>query len=473
MKRNYFLGAVAAFGLLAFASCSNEEENAIEAGEQVIVLDMQDTDVLSTKSRPLYSTASKGADLVTDVQLLVFQKADNDEQYKFKKKLTAITNWNNSSSAYDYGRKREIKLTGNDKLDKEGTYIILAVGQDESDKNSIPAPFKIKTKDAEKYVGELVGTEWEVNTTWNLASNPGNGFWQTAAVSYAADTQGVVEIFSGVSRPIEFTAKGGFSTTVLLKRQVAGVLGYFNRIPAKVGSDVVTSIRLVASNRNNALDLSNKLRIQADDAAQKQPVNDNKDYVVNGYNVAEKSNEFDARFGVGEATTKDAYAIYTVDLKKWFDWDGDTNDWKASALLDEKGEGDIALLGKAEGWHNGLDAANAKVTVADGAVLAGQFVIPFEKNTKNTFELQLLDANQKVLKTWSVKLDPMSQAGLDGDKVYNIYRNHLYQVGKRGNGDNPTNPGVDPDKPQPLDKDQELVIRINDQWEFIHDMEIE
>ena len=124
-----------------------------------------------------------------------------------------------------------------------------------------------------------------------------------------------------------------------------------------------------------------------------------------------------------------------------------------------------------------MDPSNSTVAVADGAVLAGEFVIPFEKNSKNTFELQLITTGDNgkvnVLKAWDVKLDPMSQGEKDGDKVYNIYRNHMYQVGKRGSGDGPTDPGTDPDKPQPLDKDQELIIKINDNWEFIHDMEIE
>ena len=86
MKKNYFLGAAAAFGLFALASCSNEDDpispnqpgEEIATGEQVIVLDMQDTDVLSTKSRPLYSTTNQGAELVTDVQLLIFKMSDKD-----------------------------------------------------------------------------------------------------------------------------------------------------------------------------------------------------------------------------------------------------------------------------------------------------------------------------------------------------------------------------------------------------------
>ena len=67
----------------------------------------------------------------------------------------------------------------------------------------------------------------------------------------------------------------------------------------------------------------------------------------------------------------------------------------------------------------------------------------------------------------------IDQSQGDNEYVFNIYRNHLYQIGQRGNGDAPTDPGTGTDKPQPLDKDQELTIKINDQWEFIHDLEID
>lgn len=144
----------------------------------------------------------------------------------------------------------------------------------------------------------------------------------------------------------------------------------------------------------------------------------------------------------------------------------------------------ITILARLPGWKNPYEGTNAAVTVADGAVLAGEFVIPFDKDeTLNTFELQLIGKkkgtganfegeDEYILQTWSVKLDDASiDATLkDTEYHYSIYRNHLYQIGKRGGGDDPDKPGVDPDKPQPLDKSQELVIKINDQWEFIHDL---
>lgn len=47
MKKNYFFGAAALCGLLAFTSCGNDDDpildgpgNEVATGEQVIVLDM-------------------------------------------------------------------------------------------------------------------------------------------------------------------------------------------------------------------------------------------------------------------------------------------------------------------------------------------------------------------------------------------------------------------------------------------------
>ena len=154
MKKNYFLEAAAAFGLLAFSSCSNDDDpvlgqEEVAAGEQVIVLDMQDTDVLSTKSRPLYSTSNKGAEEVTDVKLLFFHVQKNGTQKLIHE--VDIPNWDQISKEYNYGQKYSIRLKGDDRLmidgedatKKEGYITIVAVGQNE--KAAAPAPFKWNT----------------------------------------------------------------------------------------------------------------------------------------------------------------------------------------------------------------------------------------------------------------------------------------------------------------------------------------
>lgn len=457
---------------------------------------MQDTDVLSTKSRPLYSTDNRGSEDVTDVMLYIFKEETGTQKLI---KTIHVDNWDNTCEEYKYGRKRTIKLEGKDKLEAGSTYTIYAVGQNETEVEGNPAPFKFQgavtapgqDNQWKNIPGLLLSKDViDEGITHNFATTPGSGFpyLLTKAVSYkdngdAFASRAVGEVFSGQSKPVTLEPKESVSWTVLLKRQVAGVLGYFSNIPAD-GNALVdgttacwsTKLRLVASNRNDRLDMTIQLNKQNDDATEV-----GKENIVNGF----QSEDLDKDAAFKGSTTNNAYTVYEINLEDWFTM-GEKG-W--TDLIEDTEDGNKKYLGKTSGWKNPYEGTNAAVTVADGAVLAGEFVIPFDKDeTLNTFELQLIgkkkgtdtsfdtsDSDEYILQTWSVKLDDASiDATLkDTEYHYSIYRNHLYQIGKRGGGDDPDKPGVDPDKPQPLDKSQELVIKINDQWEFIHDLEID
>ena len=111
-------------------------------------------------------------------------------------------------------------------------------------------------------------------------------------------------------------------------------------------------------------------------------------------------------------------------------------------------------------------------------------------------ELQLLDADGNIIKTWTVSI-PESDVNNDGNKgltdasnsIFNVVRNHMYNLGvKTSNGTTPTpdpsNPTPDPNKPDPehptpdtdkpedLNKSQHLILKVNDNWEAIHNMEL-
>lgn len=281
MKKKFYYAAMFAAGLMTIStSCSNEDEiinegenSEVATGEQVIVLDMQDTDVLSTKSRPLYSTENKGAENVTDVQLFVFEMNEPNGTRTLKNILT-INDWNLAVD-YDYGRKYTLKLTGDDKLAKGKSYTIVAVGQDQDTQTVVPFTIKGNNTSSSEVFPNMSMTAstgaFTDNTVWNPNTTAGSNFLNTEAVSEAS----VAEIFSGSSVPftVSETGDGGFSATVLLKRQVAGVIGYFNRIPAWVVNDESSKthastayVRLVSSNRNNQVDLTYNLDVQTDDA---------------------------------------------------------------------------------------------------------------------------------------------------------------------------------------------------------------
>lgn len=153
-------------------------------------------------------------------------------------------------------------------------------------------------------------------------------------------------------------------------------------------------------------------------------------------------------------------------------------------------------------WVNPNTSTDNPQQLVAGSVFAGRFVIPFELvSGTETLEIQLMgkgtDNNERILKNWRVKVSAdgkQSQtsnikahdgnATADNDYIYNIYRNHLYSVGSKGlnldpdtdpeNPDPKPNPDPDPeDKPEDLSKGQDLLINVNDNWEIIHNMEID
>lgn len=155
-----------------------------------------------------------------------------------------------------------------------------------------------------------------------------------------------------------------------------------------------------------------------------------------------------------------------------------------------------------------IPASNKGQQLVAGSVFAGEFLIPFARKAgKNTFELQLLDNDGQILDHWNVRIpeDEKYNKPEDGGvstgviataesdistSIYNVFRNHVYSLGlKAQDTDNggpvdptdPTTPEPDPkpepdddkDEPSDLSVGQNLLINVNDQWEIIHQMEID
>lgn len=155
-----------------------------------------------------------------------------------------------------------------------------------------------------------------------------------------------------------------------------------------------------------------------------------------------------------------------------------------------------------------IPESNKGQQLVAGSVFAGEFLIPFaQKAGKNTFELQLLDKDGQILDHWNVRIPEGEKYTKSGNtesataviataesdistSIYNVFRNHVYSLGlKAQDTDNggpvdptdPTTPEPDPkpepdddkDEPSDLSVGQNLLINVNDQWEIIHQMEID
>ena len=415
------MSVAALAGMMSLAACSSDDiVSPADNDVQTIKIAVASTGDKSTRSRDLNS--EEPGQNIESVAVVIRNKKTNEVVYH-----KIIANWNTDkvSSIYTdngHGRECTLKLEGAERLNA-GEYTITAVGYTAAD-------FKNNTI--------------ESATTGVVAGN------FTAEV---ADGKAAQEAFAGESSINLLENHAAINTSVTLHRQVAGYYGYFTSIPVEVNSKKVTNVRLVARSKNTKLTYGNF-------NSSFTTTNDKIMYVVNG---SEPATTKDAKFN-GSAEN-DAYTIYNIKVDDWFTH-GDTN---KDGILDEKDNG----------WTNALTDKGYK-TYQPGTIFAGGFAVPFAAANDATLELQLLDASGEILKSWTVEMAAAQPTGQDVDKValptettqnFSFFRNHMYTLGKKM--DNTDKPGTTtPDEPEPLDKSQSMILRVNDNWEVINRMTI-
>lgn len=421
--KKYFMSVAALAGMMSLAACSSDDiVSPADNDVQTIKIAVASTGDKSTRSRDLNS--EEPDQKIENVAVVIRDKA-NTVVYQ-----RVITDWKTASSIYTdngHGREYTLKIEKGQRL-KAGEYTITAVGYTAAD-------FKNNTI--------VNATEGEF---------PGNF---TAEV---ADNKAPQEAFAGESSIKLLEDYAAINPSVTLHRQVAGYYGYFTSIPVKVNNKTVTDVRLVARSKNTKLTYGNF-------NSNFTTTNSDVMYVVNG---SEPATTKDAKFN-GSADD-DAYTLYNIKVAEWFT-QGDMNN---DGILDEKD----ALI--KDGWTNAL-ADKGYLTYQPGTIFAGGFAVPFAATDAATLELQLLDASGEILKSWTVAMatpQPTGQ-GVDGVALtvpetvqnFSFFRNHMYTLGKKV--DNTDKPGTTtPDEPEPLDKSQSMILRVNDNWEVINRMTI-
>ena len=414
------MSVAALAGMMSLAACSSDDiVSPADNDVQTIKIAVASTGDKSTRSRDLNS--EEPGQNIENVAVVIRNKATNAVVYH-----KIIANWNTETVSKPYtdnghGRECTLKLEGAERLNA-GEYTITAVGYTAAD-------FKNNTI--------------ESATTGVVAGN------FTAEV---ADGKAAQEAFAGESSINLLANHAAINTSVTLHRQVAGYYGYFTSIPVKVNNKTVTDVRLVARSKNTKLTYGNF-------NSNFTTTNDKIMYVVNG---SEPATTKDAKFN-GSAEN-DAYTVYNIKVADWFT-QGDTN---KDGILDEKDD-----------WTNAL-AGKGYLTYQKGTIFAGGFAVPFAAANAATLELQLLDESGDILKSWTVEMATTQPAGQGVDGValtvpetvqnFSFFRNHMYTLGKKV--DNTDKPGTNPDEPEPLDKSQSMILRVNDNWEVINRMTI-
>lgn len=444
MKKGMFL-ALAASSLL-FSACSSDDavvstEGQNEAVQQIVLQVASSGDGLTTRAgRPLYS--SQALQTIQNVRVLIYN-ADTKAIVKDEKK-----DWKTSTTYTNHGRELTLTYKGDQRLG-EGNYKVMAVGySDNSDYT---------------YALDVTGASLTGKTYSDITATLKDGKKDAEEV-FAGDA----DLKIGTDKKITNLTSGEENgVAVTLHRQVAGSFGYFQDVPASVNGKAAATLRLVVRDKNDMLTFKNFNSSFTTTGSTIQ-------YYVNGSKSTDAALTSDAQFKDGG----EGYVLYSIDLNTWFP-NGDENK-------------DGLLNAEDASWKH-PDGVNTQVV--KGSVFGSNFVIPFNyAEGKNTMELQLLDAENNIIKTWTVSIpeSDVNKVAANGAtdasaSIFNVVRNHMYNLGvKTSNGtpdpdpSNPTpKPDPDPDKPKPgtdqpedLSKSQDLILKVNDNWEAIHQMEL-
>ena len=420
MKKNLLFG-FAALSMIALSACNEKEDAPVYNDDaQVFTLTVSNNDGKDTRAgRPLYSEAA--AQNIDMVHFFIINTTTNNVVYEKE-----ISEWMSDPSVITVGDARQttIELKGEDKL-AAGTYKAYAIGYTSS------------------------GSVYTYSPDFTALEKGG----ELASAVTATTSGDAEEIFAGTTednKNIVIASVGEtFTKTIVLKRQVAGTYGYFTNIPAKgPKGEVAKTLRLVAAAKNKQVVLDGFDKTNA----------------VNGKTSA------DDESGVffNDGTTK-GFVVYSINLDSWFTG-GDTNS-------DD-------VLNESDTWAAGITESG--VTFKKGSVFGGKFVVPFSAvaSASNSLQLQLLDGSGNILRYWNVNLAAVQENVIDITAVepaaanevstssYSVLRNHLYTLGMRKAGDNggDDDPEGDEDKPEDLNKGQQLVIKVSGEWEAITGM---
>lgn len=447
MKKGMFF-ALAASSLL-FSACSSDDAvvstvGQNEAVQQIVLQVASSGDGLTTRAgRPLYS--SQALQTIQNVRVVIYD-ATTKAIVKDEKK-----NWKTSTTYNNHGRQLTLTYKGDQRLDA-GNYKVMAVGY--SDNSDYEYSLDVTSAAA------LTGTYSDITATLKAD--------KVAEEVFAGDA----ELKIGADKKITNLTPGeDDGVAVTLHRQVAGSFGYFQNIPASVNGKAAKTLRLVVRDKNDKLTFNN---FNSSFTTTGSTIK----YYVNGSKSASAATAAtaDAKFN----NNSDGYVLYSINLDTWFPG-GDQNK-------------DGVLNGEDTNWNH---PGAVKTQVVKGTVFGSSFVIPFNLSSgKSTMELQLLDDGGNIIKFWTVSI-PSADVNTDASKgakdesasIFNVVRNHMYNLGvKTSNGTttppDPSNPDPDPNKPDPdkpdpgkdepedLTKSQNLILKVNDNWEAIHKLEL-
>ena len=454
MKKFYFMSAALAT-MMAFAACNKtevapvaESEGALGLDEDIIEIAVSNTGIGTRATRPVLSSA-----------------ADN--------------NVNKVVLAFFDGTKKvdHVTLTPVSGCTVDGTTLTYTNVDVEE---GVPGDADREVKTAKVKVGNLSSVEGKPLTVvaygyngdgfpyGNPTLKSGETYYEVTSLNGKEGTS-LEEVFAGNTTATVTSNLGTDETPVykftssvkiVLERQVAGMLAYFQNVPATINETEVAKITVEANGKSDGFYFPSTFLNTGDSGA------DAKQWMLNGYN-----------------TTTDSDVLLTFDLADLTDEDDDN-------ILDSGFGGPSAADGKKYKLANEMtDLNTANLVCEDNTLFGGRYLIPYSKHVgegeASTIVVNFWAAGDTdtPLKTMKVTTNQF-EVELSGSKYYyDIYCNNFYSIGQKvaagsTNGDPDPGDGEDPDPeipddPADLSASDELTVLINDAWAVIHNMELE
>lgn len=435
MKKNVF--KMSAFALMmALAACSNEEITTTQGGEEALLAseDVIEIGLTNTSSRAARPVCSSAAD--NNVNKVVFKFYESTDGSVWSASSASIKEViDNTVASYssdvltyktadedetvpgttdNYSKKVRLKMQN---LTANRKYRIVAYGYNET------FPY---------------GTVSEDVTTKGLLKS--GSFTESTNFS-------VEEVFAGSVdvKTKETVAKFTTTPSIVLERQVAGMLAYFKNVPVFL-PDATGALAKVEKVVVKANAKSTGFQFPA------ALMSANKD--LNGLNTT---------------TTATTLLTFTI-----------TSD--NASNFSNANEGDTYIFSKDSKKYVLADGMTAPtdLKLLDNTLFGGRFILPYASHVDSqTLTVELQKGDGTALRTLKVKTNNTS-GGIDAYK-YDIRCNNFYSIGKKlatddtdGTPDPDPDPETeDPDEPVDLSATDEITVTINDAWEVLHNMDVE
>ena len=431
------------FAAMAFTACTTEviyvdsdgnpvEHVDLKEGEGLLSVAVSSTDVSTRDVRPVGSSAA--ANNVNVVKVYAFSADAEEGTYYFDNTVGVKANQSGISAAggiititkftghtvteenYEshVDQQETITLTG---LDPAKYYKFVAVGYNDAD--------------------------GQVNPYGEPSLAAGTTSLTAFTTSTAKTGYGVEELFATQSAN---ATKGDVKNqgTLTLTRQVAGMLAYFKNVPATIDGTDVAAIRIYA----------------------------NKSFTQFTYPATGDFNGTGTASGKIEIMTFELTNINSgVNADGYYTFNTLSKGSVTNTSVSSTNQG-VAPLAKDYVQPNNL-------TLVENSIFGGRYLIPYDQHYDavsgegSTLTIELQDADGTALRTLKVKTD-QSMSVPASQYFYDIRCNNFYSIGQKLKTET-TDPGdpEDPDEPIDLSSKSEIVVKINDAWKVLHDMDVE